>query len=281
MCAKSLYDPGASWRAEPATDAQRKLLADMQIAAPEIATKGDLSDLISKNQEPNEDEVTFLKFFGVKLPKAATQFDAGKQIFEILSDPTNMAKWDARLATKRQKNIILIVEGKVPQGLTLIAADKLIKAYWNDAKKNANYEAAIDALDQRQAADDDKEDRAYSIKHHCDYINSQPANFGLKRVSLKAVTHAVGVLEQRNGEPLEKLEDDTWFWERIADEIRKVDPSKATSEALRRPAFFRPWEAIPTNTNKVQPSRGNKSWFRALLGLVSKRTRPGQGGPDS
>lgn len=96
------------------------------------------------------------------------------------------------------------------------------------------YEMAQDAVDER-------ENRGAALRDLCDTFNSEPSAYGLKRVSLKAVKQAVAALEDQTGYSFEELESDTWYFERVAEEIRQADPAKASADARRLPEFYRPW----------------------------------------
>jgi hypothetical protein len=273
MFGSALYDPEAPWRAEPATDAQYRHLSDLSVDAPRGLTKGEASDMISAAVEPNPDEVEFLKFFGVTLPRLATQLDAKRRIADIVRDPANKLAWDARPATSEQKEIIRSVDGTVPRGITSVAADKLIRSYWDHDEKSHRYEVAQDAVDQ-------KENREAALRDLCDTFNSEPSAYGLKRVSLKMVKQAVAALEDQTGYSFEELESDAWFFERVAEEIRQADPTKASAEAKRIPEFYRPWASeMGTTTRPAAPaaSRGVKteaqasgrgSWLGALITAI-------------
>ena len=101
-----------SWRRDPATDAQRRRLAEEGIHCPPNATKGEASDLISATVTADADELAMLKFFGVSLPRGATQLDFRRASASIFADPSNVEKWKHRPATKEQRDTITFVEGK-------------------------------------------------------------------------------------------------------------------------------------------------------------------------
>ena len=85
MFGNPLYDPNASWRREPASDAQVDWLDDLGIKAPKGLTKGEASDLISSAINPDLDQLEFLRAQGVTLPATATQLDANRKIAAIVA----------------------------------------------------------------------------------------------------------------------------------------------------------------------------------------------------
>lgn len=274
MFGNARYDPKASWRREPATEAQCGRLGDLGVNAPRGLTKGEASDLISASIEPEPDEVEFLKFFGVKLPESATQLDARGKIIEIVGDPKNKINWDARPASSAQKDIIRLVDGRVPRALTLVDADKIISAYWDDEEKSERYEAAQAALDEAEHQED-------VIRDLCENINDAPSMYGLRRVSMRAVKEAVGTLEQQTGYSVAELNNDTWFVDRVAEEIRRADPSKASQDAKHRPELYRPWIAdaqaqerpsamfaIPSGRDAHVDRSGRGSWLGGVVTAV-------------
>jgi hypothetical protein len=167
----ALYDPNAAWRSESPSEAQLRLLTELGLPPTPGMTKGQASDLISRSKEPDPEQIAFLKFFGVKLSKSATQLDANQRIVDIVSDPANKTKCEARPATAEQKEIIRHVDGKVPVGITLVAADKLIRSYSRDEAKNHKHKEITAVLDERQAVDDAKESRMSFIRDHCENLN--------------------------------------------------------------------------------------------------------------
>ncbi len=85
MFGNPIYDPKASWRREPASDAQIDWLDDLGIKAPRGLTKGQASDLISGAIEPDFEQIEFLRTQGVTLPATATQLDANREIAAIVA----------------------------------------------------------------------------------------------------------------------------------------------------------------------------------------------------
>jgi hypothetical protein len=285
MFGSSLYDPNAPWRSEPATASQYRVLLEREIHAPVGLTKGQASDLISRYEEPGPDELEFLQFFRVKLPRSATQLDARDKIAEIISDPSNKTLWDARPASSEQKEWIRLVDGKVPKGLTQAEAERLIRSYYKDEAKSLRLQAVLDDLDEQGAVDDAKENRLSTIKHTHESLNREPSAVGLRRVSMNAVRDAIEALERQSGQSLDQLEDDEWFLERIAAEIRKADPTKSSKDAISNPGFFQPWASSSRQASqmnfasrasappKIRSGRaanpsGGSSWIGALVIVV-------------
>lgn len=240
------YNRFAKWRNDPATDWQLEKLVDLNVEAPKGLTKGEASDLISKSLPPAPEEIEFLKVFGIELPKSATQHDAALRIGEITSDRANKAKWRARPATKDQLRTIKEVEGKIPPGITFVDADKRIAAYEDDPEKNERYQDLLDREDAEEQQKIDEENRREYIKEIARCVSS---GHGIKRVSGKLVGQAIANMEKASGKSLDDLSDDVWFFERIAEEVRRLDPSKTNKEFGRNPEYFQPWvspQPLPT-----------------------------------
>lgn len=189
--------------------------------------RGQASDRISAMLEPGPDEISFLKFFGVRMPKGATQLEARSAIAKINEDPDSQAKWAARPADDQQKTIIKAGYGKVPRGLTFAQATEIIaKIDLDDDSLNAKIEAV-------EAMEEAKEYRKDALREVAATINEAPSIYGLKRVSRKLVEQAASEMEMRNGKDLEVLQYRSEFEDELADIMRRIDPSKASASYVR------------------------------------------------
>ena len=258
-----------TWRSDPATDAQRRRLAEEGIHCPPNATKGEASDLISATVSADADELAMLRFFGVSLPRGATQLDFRRASDAIFADPANVEKWKHRPASKEQRKTIKLVEGKVPAGITHCDAEKRINDYEDNPELAAKAEAAQDAYDAAEWRED-------NIRDIHDALNDSDGMYGIKRISLTLVRRAIVEWEAEACSTLEQLERIDHFEERLAERIRAIDPSKGTKEFKEMPDYFRPWV--------VSPSYGRSTSYRApttpSVSSAMNRAASQQGGGD-
>lgn len=251
------------WRSDPATDAQRRRLAEEGIHCPPNATKGEASDLISATVPAEADELAMLKFFNVSLPRDATQLDFRRASDVIFADPANVEKWKHRPATKEQRDTIKSVEGKVPDGITHHDASKRISDYEDNPGLAAKAEAAQEVRDAAEWRED-------NIRDIHDTLSGSGGMYGIKRVSLALVRRAIVEWEADSSWALEQLEQIDHFEEQFAEHIRAIDPSRATKEYDRMPDYFRPWIVSLNDGASRSPSAS-----RAM-----NRTASPQGGAD-
>ena len=231
MFGSKIYDPDATWRAEPASAMQLRALADLGFRPIHLLTKGEAADEISARTEPAPEEVEFLRFFGVRLANGTTALDARRAIGLIIADEVNRRRWEQRPADSEQRELIRAVEGKVPKGLTWWEAQQRINTYSKDGALEARMEAAMEAWDRR-------EERRAMIDDHCEMINLHPGSYGLKRVGKKLVEKAIEQWEAAPRVGVEVLEHRQDYYEQLADRIRRIDPSKASKDARDFPRLF-------------------------------------------
>lgn len=223
-----LYDLNAEWRNDPISDSQKQALERIGVHVTSSMTKGDAADLISAHREPEDDEIEFLAFFGVKLNSDATQLDARNSIARICSKSDHRAKWELRPASRQQRFLIQRVEGAVSKSLTWNEAEELVRSYAHDPTHSESLEEAETAL----AAEEDREAEIESI---AEYLNSDPSQYDLSKVGIKLITQAIEKMEQQSGRSLEKLHDRNDFFERLASTIKLIDPSKTVSGSEASP----------------------------------------------
>jgi hypothetical protein len=77
------------------------------------------------------------------------------------------------------------------------------------------------------------------------------------------VSQAIEEWERETSTTIDELEIDTFFMDRLAERIRKLDPTKATKEAIKHPQLFRAWE--PTKAH-AKPYGG--FWLLAFVGAI-------------
>lgn len=241
-------EPNAPWRNEPASENQRRRLTEDGIAFRSRITKGEASDLISSSVPPEGEDMAVLKFFNVRLSAGASELDALHAISKIFSEPSNLERWNKRPATKEQRDIVKAVEGKVPTGLTYDDAEKRISDYDDDDQLSEKAEEAIEAQERKEL-----------FRDHHQSLNEDGSIYGLKRTSLALVTRAISEWEVETGQTLEKLERDDYFFDRLAERIRILDPSKATREYGQMPEVFRPW-AYKMNSPKLRQDSPPSRW---------------------
>lgn len=236
-----LYDPNAKWRADPVTEAQLKALG-LKASSAGTMTKGRAAEMISRSLPVSSDETSFLKFFDVDLPDAATQQDACYAIAKIIVNPANRSKWEARPATKRERLIIEYMEGQeaAQTATSKDAADRL-KTYTLLASMQTKYSRCLEWLEGWQKVEDAHSWRESFIAGHFDALARDPEARGLKRVRVDLVRKAIELLEIEQGKSLEVLEQDDWFYLRVADAMRRLDPSASPHFATAHQAIHCPW----------------------------------------
>jgi hypothetical protein len=240
-----LYDRNAKWRADAATEAQLSALG-LTAAPANAMTKGQAAELISYSALPRDNEIEFLKFFGVALAEGATQQDGYCEIVKIVADPANRKKWEDRPATERERVIIEYMEGfDAARSATSKDAASKLKAYPKRASSQAKYSACLEWLAGWQKVENTYELRAIFIADHCDSLARDPEARGLRRINLNLVRDAIDLLETEQRQDLEHLEQDSWFHLRIAHAMRRLDPSVASKYAVTNDAIFCPWENEP------------------------------------
>jgi hypothetical protein len=236
-----LYDPKAKWRAEPATDAQLKALG-LTIAAATAIIKGQAAELISCSLPVSSDETAFLKFFDVKLPEPSTQQDAYSAFATIIIDPANRLKWEARAAAERERLIIEYMENAAAAQTATVttAADKL-KAYAQMPSTQAKYARCLEWLKGWQQVEDTHSRRESFITDHYESLARDPEACGLQQVELDLVRKAIELLETEHGTTLKVLEQDTWFYLRVADAMRRLAPSVSPHFTKAHQDIHCPW----------------------------------------
>jgi hypothetical protein len=237
-----LYDPNAKWRADPVSEAQIRTLG-LTASTAAAMTKGQAAELISSSALPRDNEIEFLKFFGVALAEGATQQDGYCEIEKIIADAANRKKWEDRPATKRERVIIEYMEGfDAAQSATSKDAANKLKTYPKSTSSQAKYSACLEWLEGWRKVESAFEIREIHIADHYDSLARDPEGRGLKRVSQTLVRQAIDLLETEHGTTLEALEQDHWFHLRVAHTIRRLDSDTASQLSVSNIEFFCPWE---------------------------------------
>jgi hypothetical protein len=168
-------DLGLKWRMEPASDKQinrlNEIVSESDIQIPKNPTKGQASDVIGLFFDIEEETQAVLKFFKVKGISKLNQTEARYAVFELLKSAENSEKWKNRPASTEQKDQIRFFGGKVPKGITLNDAAKIVDQLavsnetlldrWDELR--GSYEEMIDR-DNRECY----EIKRFSWKQFCD-----------------------------------------------------------------------------------------------------------------
>lgn len=117
------------WFFDEPTDRQRERLKSDGVNVSGKATKGQLSDIIGLFIEPDAEDLTKLKFYGVGL-KGATrnQTRARHELAKLASDPEKERAWRMRPANRMHKEFYRFIGKKPPAGLTAEQAEATISA---------------------------------------------------------------------------------------------------------------------------------------------------------
>lgn len=183
------------WRKDPATDAQKKRLMAEGIKFHPDITKGGASDLIGTTEEPDEYDITILKYFKIRDISKMSQTDARHKIDEIFADEKNIKRWNERSATKAQKDIYKFFNIPIPQNLRFADAEKFIAQLFEDEEKQ-------DAWDNH---DDKLVEREMWLEDTLETINEDRNLYNCKKIGKKLFQQIVESLES-SGMTLEEIE---------------------------------------------------------------------------
>lgn len=264
-----LYDPGAAWRLEPATDGQYEKLADLGVATRKKLTKGEATDAIAQRVEADPEEREFLQFFGVTLSRDASQFEARTAISTIISNPANRSIWNARPATKEQKHVLASVLATVPRGLTYMEAEAKLQELGQDEGLD---DRLYEAQREFETAEDAKFERAETVKTLVqeinDYVREDPHIFGIRKVSQKLVSQAGANIERERGLTLTDLylkEDE--LAEMLVAEIKRLSPEHVLDAAALKKAQRKAAKRYGTQSQKSASGSG-WVWLVMIAGFL-------------
>lgn len=260
-----IHEPNARWRADPATDRQLKELATLGVPACALLTKGEAADIISQHRPAELEDEEFLRFFGIKVPRDMTQYDAAQHIARIIADPDNRQRWEARPATKFQRALIKHVEGSVPANLTEPEADKLIATF--DETKSDRADAF---RDEWYAAEDAREYREDEIRIIYDALKDDREFYNLAHVRLKDVRRVVAEIESETGKDVIELNSGADFEGLVAARILSGASRKST--AMRMSDGVASREPIDWGAERSEPITAPEpkanGWRPVLLALI-------------
>jgi hypothetical protein len=138
------------WRKDEATSAQCRRLKEEGIAFSKGISKGEASDLISQTCEASDEVIKKLKFFNCKASEYKNEYLAQQKLSEILSDDSNVEKWESRPANKDQKEVYKFFNLPIPKALKFKAAELFISDLLDDDEKAEAWENYEDALYDRE-----------------------------------------------------------------------------------------------------------------------------------
>ena len=148
------------WYFDEATDRQRSRLAEEGVSIARSATKGQHSDVIGLFEEPDDDDIEKLRFFGVTLKgPLLNQTRARHEVAKLHADPEKQRAWLMRPASALQKEFYRFIGEKLPAGLTFEQAE----AKMHDALESMTealqddwsaLESLIDEFDDREFRSD-------------------------------------------------------------------------------------------------------------------------------
>lgn len=115
------------WYIEPATPRQLQRLRDDGVAVDKKIQKGQASDLIGLFEEPDDDDMTVLRFFK-QAAGVRSSTHARVLVSKLFLKQENRDRWAARPATVLQKEFYRFAGEKPPKGVTFNQAADYIRA---------------------------------------------------------------------------------------------------------------------------------------------------------
>lgn len=201
-----------AWYFDEVTESQLKKLESLEISVSGgQLTKGQTSDLIGLYSPIAEDDQEVLKFFKVD-HKGMSETRGRHTVRGLLSEPERLEQWENRPATPVQKEFYRFFGMKVPTGLTVKEATKVIAEV-----SNRDDEEHDEKLEQWAAYEDiitDLSDKEMLRE-----------DFEIKKPSLSLIREAIGALV-KEGEQLAGLDSYT-----VADKIKELKPEMEVEAA--------------------------------------------------
>lgn len=147
------------WYMDPATPRQLQRLRDDGVALVDKPTKGQASDLIGLFEDPDDDDMTVLRFFK-QASGVRSSTHARVLVSKIFLKQENRDRWAARPATILQKEFYRFVGEKPPKGVTFNQADDYIRANVSELDQDTADQWA--AFESAYEDFHDSENRRYS-----------------------------------------------------------------------------------------------------------------------
>lgn len=121
-----------SWYFEHVTERQLRKIEGLGLQFPAHASRGQFSDVIGLFDEPDDDDLAKLKFFGVKLVgKDRNESRVRHEMAIIDADPDSARRWSERPASALQLEFFKFHGLAVPRGLIAHDAERLINQELN------------------------------------------------------------------------------------------------------------------------------------------------------
>jgi hypothetical protein len=118
-----------AWYFEDSTERQHVKAQSLGLTLSPSASKGQFSDVLGLFEEPTEEALEKLAFFGVKLHGANRNESRVRHELALLdASQDSVQRWAERPASKVQQEFFRFVGAKVPAGLTATGADALIQS---------------------------------------------------------------------------------------------------------------------------------------------------------
>ncbi len=185
------------WRNHPSTKGQHYHLKRLGLSYSETISRGQASDLISQHQAPTDDQLLMLEFFRAKATAPCSQHEANTLLEKLMSDPANRIRWEERICSSEQREILRFFKLPVRSQLKHRDADRLIEILL----RNNTYAKRWDKYETAKFAREDW------FEKNLDYVNDTAAYFGCTRLNGETFTAVVHALEAQ-GMTLQEIEND-------------------------------------------------------------------------
>jgi hypothetical protein len=196
-----------NWYFDEATDRQRNKLAEQGVSIARSATKGQHSDVIGLFEEPDDEEIEKLRFFGVTLKGSLlNQTRARHEVAKVHADPEKQRAWLMRPASALQKEFYRFIGEKPPAGLTFEQAE----AKMHNVHESMT-EAQQDEWSTLESLIDDFEDREFRN------------DVEIRKPSIADIRAAMAALKAEGAEFEDPYE--------VAEKLLKIKPALARASA--------------------------------------------------
>lgn len=193
-----------SWYFDQMTEFQSRRLEEDGRKYSGRLTKGQASDLIGLDEQPEEDDIEVLKFFKRPL-RGMNASLARHEIAMIFQDPQNKQAWADRPLTARQKECFKFFGIKVTPQLLKREADLQI----------------TELLQQANTANDPKYDQWHSYEYILDDFNDPEfrEGYSIRKPSIAAIRKAIDSL-LTEGKTWSDIDSDL-----VAERVVELDPN--------------------------------------------------------
>lgn len=155
---------GPAWFFEPATERQIAYAKELGIGGKlDKMTKGQVSDLIGLEHDPDDHDVEVLKFFKESI-RGMSQTEAREKVALLMADPARKAAFENRPATSIQRAVLAYAGIKAAKDVKQTEVNSLIedkaKEFENDEETERwldgvhEFESLLEEFDDKEFRDD-------------------------------------------------------------------------------------------------------------------------------